>query len=152
MLHLEGCLKYNKVMQQTRVRVGFTSVLLLLYFATSAFGVEGAVLCLGEDDHFGIEFVSKCAQSALNAVSPSSLLTQSAPQDDCGPCADVALFSGSAVLTGSGHGSASPPVQAPDSSFFLMALSPTCDECLMRLSSHIAHGNRRNLTSVVLLI
>src|SRR5512139_48490 len=138
--------------QTPRLRVALTSFLLLLYLATSALGVEGSVLCLGQDGHFGIEFVSNCVQSASNNVSPFSLLTQSALQDDCGPCADVALFSGSAVLAASEQASASSPVPLLDVSSFLIAPLPSHDNCLVRPVSDTAYTNRENIASVVLLI
>lgn len=141
-------------MQQTaKLRVAFTSVLLLLYFAASAFGVEGSVLCLGQDGHFGIEFVGKCARSLWNNVSPSSLLTQLALQDDCGPCADITLFSGSAVLTESEQSAAFQALPALDVSFCVIVPPSGCDNCsLRRFVSDIAHTNIETLTSVVLMI
>lgn len=66
-------------MKSKGVTILFAPATLLLYIFTAAFSVEGAVLCLGEDGHYGIEFVDTCNNPGAGKGTASSLMTETVP-------------------------------------------------------------------------
>jgi len=65
-----------------------TFIAIPIYFILAVLGVEGSVLCFGDDQHLAIEFVQ-----ASNGSGSSSSLGCAAYDDACGSCVDVAFQS-----------------------------------------------------------
>ncbi|MFA5180461.1 MAG: hypothetical protein WC405_04015 [Syntrophales bacterium] len=79
--------------RKKRQKAILTIAILPLYLFLFVFGVEGSLVCFGEDGHVAVEFVQSC-----NSRSADEELAGSAQDDACGPCADVHFLKNAASL------------------------------------------------------
>jgi hypothetical protein len=118
----------KKLIRKTRIMC----LSVLLGFLLAASGLQGYVICHGEDGHIAIEAADSICCSTISscshrACSADSAETVSASEPDCGACTDIPLSVGFAAPAKEyGHGS--PTLTASSTIAFAAADSPDFSE------------------------